>query len=192
MVGFGLCSKLSEPETLVNPEKYQGKKKAMCWVGVLKGTLLGPFWFVDARDNPVTLNQQTYLDMLQSKLWLILLTRRDLRRLWFMQDGATCHCTYRVLTWLHSKIGARIISRRSAIPWPLQRPDLNPLDFWHSGHLGKMIFDANPQTVPNLMQTVENACRTITPAQGVKAATNFEKRLHLCIQENGGHFQQLL
>ena len=65
----------------------------MCWVGMLKGTLLGPFWFVDARDNPATLNQQTYLDMLQSKLWPIRLTRRDLRRLWFMQDGATCHCT---------------------------------------------------------------------------------------------------
>ena len=65
--------------------KYQGKKKAMCWVGVLKGTLLGPFWFVDARNNPVTLNQQTYLDMLQSKLWPILLTHCDLRRLWLMQ-----------------------------------------------------------------------------------------------------------
>ena len=98
--------------------KYQGKKKAMCWVGVLKGTLLGPFWFVDARNNPVTLNQQTYLDMLQSKLWPILLTHCDLRRLWLMQDGATCHCTERVLTWLHSKFGARIISSRSAIPWP--------------------------------------------------------------------------
>ena len=42
------------------------------------------------------------------------------------------------------------------------------------------------------MQTVENACGTKTPAQGVKAETNFEKRLHLCIQENGGYFQQLL
>ena len=130
--------------------------------------------------------------MLQSKLWPILLTRRDLRRLWFMQDGATCHFTERVLTWLHSSFGARIISRRGAIPWPPQSPDLNLLGFWLWGHLGKMIFDANPQTVANLMQTVENACGTITPAQGVKAATNFEKRLHLCIQENGGHFQQLL
>ena len=130
--------------------------------------------------------------MLQSKLWPILLTRRDLRRLWFMQDGATCHCTERVLTWLHSKISARIISRRSAIPWPPQSPDLNPLDFWLWGYLGKMIFDANPQTVSNLMQTVENARGTITPAQVVKAATNFEKRSHICIQENAGHFQQLL
>ena len=41
------------------------------------------------------------------------------------------------------------------------------------------------------MKTVENACGTITPAQAVKAALNFEKRLNLCIQENGGHFQQL-
>ena len=42
------------------------------------------------------------------------------------------------------------------------------------------------------MQTVENARGTITPAQAVKAAINFEKRLHLCVQENGGHIQQLL
>ena len=67
--------------------------------------------------------------------------------------------------------------RRSAIPWPPQTLDFNPLDFWLWGHLGKMIFDANPQTVPNLIQTVENACGTITPAQAVIAATNFEKRV---------------
>ena len=166
---------------LVHPrEKFQvqisRQEKGYVLGGVLKGTLLGPFWFVDARDNPVTLNQQTYLDMLQSKLWPILLTRRNLWRLWFMQGNATCHCTERVLKWLHSKFAARIISRRSAIPWPPQSPDLNPLDYWLWGHMGKMIFDANPKIVPNLMQTVENACGTINPAQCVKATTNFENR----------------
>ena len=58
-----------------------------------------------------------------------------------------------------------IISRGSAIPWSPQSQDLNPLDFWLWGHLGNIIFDANPHTVPNLMQTVENACGTITPAR---------------------------
>ena len=94
--------------------------------------------------------------------------------------------------WNNARFGARIIRSSSAISWPPQSPDLNPLDFSLWVHLGKTIFDANPQTVPNLMQTLENACGTIIPAQGVKAATNFEKRLHLRIQENGGHFQQLL
>ena len=65
--------------------KYQGKKKSMCWVGVLKGTL---------------------------KVGACGLCR--------MVQRATAE---RVLTWLHSKFGARIISRRSAICWPPQSPD---------------------------------------------------------------------
>ena len=42
------------------------------------------------------------------------------------------------------------------------------------------------------MQTVENACGTITPAQAVKAATNFEKRLYLCTQVKWRTFQAVI
>ena len=121
---------------LVNPReilecKYLGKKKAISWVGVLKGTLLSPFWFVDARDNPVTLNQETYLDMLKSKHWPILLTLRDLRRLWFMQEGATCHYTVRVLTWLHSKFEVYKQEECDSLATP--KPGLESIGFFGYG-----------------------------------------------------------
>ena len=126
--------------SLFNPReyaecKYQGKKKVMCWMGFLQGAVLGPFWFVDEQQRPITLNQFSYLNMLEHDLWPVLRERRNLRRIWFMQDRATCHCTGRVLSWLGTKFNDRIISRRTPIPWPPQSPDLNPLDFWLWGHL---------------------------------------------------------
>ena len=39
-------------------------------------------------------------------------SRRDLRRIYFMQDGAPCHCTNLVLEWLNEKFADRIISRK--------------------------------------------------------------------------------
>ena len=86
--------------SLVNPReyaecKYQGKKKVMCWMGFLQGAVLGPFWFVDEQQRPITLNQFSYLNMLEHDLWPVLRERRNLRRIWFMQDGATCHMSHK-------------------------------------------------------------------------------------------------
>ena len=183
--------------SLVNPReyaecKYQGKKKVMCWMGFLQGAVLGPFWFVDEQQRPITLNQFSYLNMLEHDLWPVLRERRNLRRIWFMQDGATCHCTGRVLSWLGTKFNDRIISRRTPIPWPPQSPDLNPLDFWLWGHLGKIVHGANPRSIGELMQTVEDARNTITPDNIEESLRNLTKRLQSCVAQNGGHFQHLL
>ena len=109
-----------------------------------------------------------------------------------MQDGATCHCTGRVLSWLGTKFNDRIISRRTPIPWPPQSPDLNPLDFWLWGHLGKIVHGANPRSIDELMQTVEDARNTITPDNIEESLRNLTKRLQSCVAQNGGHFQHLL
>ena len=138
------------------------------------------------------LNQFSYLNVLEHDLWPVLRERRNLRRIWFMQDGATCHCTGRVLSWLGTKFNDRIISRRTPIPWPPQSPDLNPLDFWLWGHLGKIVHGANPRSIDELMQTVEDARNTITPDNIEESLRNLTKRLQSCVAQNGGHFQHLL
>ena len=124
--------------SLVNPRqidenRYQREKKVLSWVGLLGNEILGPFWFLEKLNNPVTVNGTRYLAMLQNQLYPIVTERRDSRRIWFLQDGAPPHCTDEVQDWLRQNFGDRIISRRSSIPWPAQSPDLNPLVFWFWG-----------------------------------------------------------
>ena len=67
-----------------------------------------------------------------------------------------------------------------------------PLDFWLWGHLGKIVHGANPRSIDELMQTVEDARNTITPDNIEESLRNLTKRLQSCVAQNGGHFQHLL
>lgn len=98
--------------------KYQGKKKVMCWVGVLQRKILGPFWFLDENRQPVTVNSGNYLQMLENSLAPALENFHLSRNTWFMQDGAPCHTSDRVIQFLQTKFPDRIISRRGTFPWP--------------------------------------------------------------------------
>ncbi len=113
--------------------KFQGKVKAMCWIGLLDGDIMGPFWFFDESGAPANVNQHRYLEMLNTQVWPCLQNRRNLRHVWFQQDGATCHTTDRVLSWLNTKFSGRVISRRNSLHWPAQSPDLNPVDYYFWG-----------------------------------------------------------
>jgi hypothetical protein len=150
--------------------KYQGKSKVMSWVGILDGEILGPFWFLDDNGRSITVNQETYLQMLREKLWPVLENRRDLRRVWFQQDGAPAHASNSVLQWLHTHFGDRVISRRSDIPWPAQSPDLNPLDFWFWGWASAEVIRTQPTTIWDLIDGVETAAAVLTTPE-IKKAT---------------------
>ena len=65
----------------------------LLWVSLLGNEVLGPFWFLDESNNPVTANGTRYLAMLQNQLYPIVAERRDSRRIWFLQDGAPPQCT---------------------------------------------------------------------------------------------------
>ena len=108
----------SSPPNLISQSRYQGKKKVMCWMGVLNGSILGPYWFIDERGRNLPVNGENYLEMLQNELWPNLETRTDLRRTWFMQDGAPPHVAHDVLDWIKSKFGNQIISRSTSLIWP--------------------------------------------------------------------------
>ena len=75
------------------------------------------------------MNGPTYLDMLKSMVWPSIRDRATRRLYWFQQDGATPHCTAKVLEFLASKFVDSIISRRTEHHWPPYSLDLNPLDF---------------------------------------------------------------
>ena len=61
--------------------------------GLLRGEMVGPFWFIAQNGQFTNVNQDADLDMLQTKRWPNLSKRRNLRHIWFMQNGGRCHTT---------------------------------------------------------------------------------------------------
>ena len=86
--------------------------------------------------------------------------RRDIRILWFQQDGATRHTNLPVLQFLHTVFGDSIISRHSRIHWPAQSPDLNRLDYWFRGYGCAATHRKNPRTTAELITSVKIFCQS--------------------------------
>ena len=55
------------------------------------------------------------------------------RRLWWLQDGASCHRRRPVTDRLTGLFGNRVIALNLAVEWPPRSPDLTPLDFFSVG-----------------------------------------------------------
>ena len=127
-------------------------------------------------------NQFEYLKSFEAVL-------NDIEQKIWMQDGATCHTTNRVLDFLKSKFADRIISRRTAIPWPACSPDINPLDYSFWGMCEQEIIKKKPKTLKEMREVVDNFS---TPLDADFVRRNVLKRAKLCIQEQGGHFEHLM
>ena len=118
--------------------KSQSQKKVMCWIGLVAGRVIGPFWI------ETSMNQDVYLNLLKDKVWpkLKRLTERNL--LWFQQDGATCHTTNQNLSFLNEKFNGRVISNKTSVVWPPNSPDLTPLDFFSEDTVCSMFIECSP------------------------------------------------
>lgn len=65
----------------------------------------------------------------------------DLTKMWFQQDGATCHISWETLNLLIEKLGGFIISRDCAIHWLPRLCDLPP--FYEALCAVKLLLCAN-------------------------------------------------
>ena len=164
----------------------------MSWVGLLGGIVIGPFWLIDQNGRCTNVNQDVYLELLQTKMWPNVANMRNLRHIWFMQDGATCHTTNKVINWLMTSFDGRLISRKSPVVWPPQSPDLNPLDYFFWGYGMSFVDRESPQTLDQLMDAVERFCAVLERDEILKAIQSMNRRLRFCQQAEGGHFQHLL
>ena len=69
----------------------------MCWVGLLDGKAIGPFW-VDG-----TMDRFVYADLLEEKVWPAVSRIATRNSVYFMQDGASCHTTPENISYLNDK-----------------------------------------------------------------------------------------
>jgi inhibitor of nuclear factor kappa-B kinase subunit alpha len=180
--------------SITNPHNYeqcykQGQEKLMCWVGIVDGRVLPIVWFQNADQLPVSVNGENYLDLLQTTLWPSVRHQSTRQQYWFMQDGAPCHCTNNALRYLNDKFDNRVISRRSANPWPAHSPDLNPLDYWFWGYVESQVYIRRPRNIESLKRVVEEVAYELDAHSIKNAVGNFTRRLEMCFERNGAHFE---
>ena len=79
-----------------------------------------------------------------------------------MQDGAPAHTSRMAMEWLENRFPGRLLSNKSEFIWPPRSPDLNPLDFFLWGYMKEEIHRAQPGSITEIKQLIENFMASIT------------------------------
>ncbi|XP_036144368.1 uncharacterized protein LOC118646151 [Monomorium pharaonis] len=84
------------------------------------------------------------------------------------------------------------MGRGGPINWPARSPDLNVLDFFVWSHIKTLIEHWCDGTENKVREAIAAAFNTITPEMAHRATSSVVRRAELCVQQRGGHFEQLL
>lgn len=152
------------------------------WVGMSRRRLIGPIFFED------TVTAERYRNNIVD-VFLNQLHDDELNYGYFQQDGATAHTARETIAYLQQFYDNRIISKDL---WPPRSPDLTPLDYFLFPHLKNTIFKEPIHTIEDLKTRITEECNRITPETLARVFTNMKRRVAMCLEVNGYHFQQLL
>ena len=76
---------------------------------------------------------------------------------WFQQDGASSHTNQKAQQWCKKKFKFFITKDR----WPLNSPELNPLDYSIWGNISKHVKYGNMKKFNDLRREVEKANKNV-------------------------------
>jgi transposase len=78
--------------------------------------------------------------------------------------------------------------------WPPRSPDLNPLHFYLWRQLKSLVYAAPVDNEEALHNRIVDACQTIRNYPGIfeRMRRSMMRRVKVCIESHGGHFEQLL
>lgn len=154
----------------------------MVWAGV---TFSGktPLFFIP---EGTTVTKESYTAFLESKLLPWATSHFGQQRWSFQQDSAPAHKANITQNWIRSHF-PDFITRQE---WASNSPDLNPLDYSIWGILEKNACAKRHNSLEALKASLVKAWDAV-PLEKVKnAVDDFPKRLRLCIDAGGGHFEQ--
>ncbi|GFU81718.1 DUF4817 domain-containing protein [Trichonephila clavipes] len=86
------------------------------------------------------------------------LNNHDVQKLWFQQDGATCHTDRATIDLLKDTFGDCLISSFGPVNWPPRSYHLTPLDYVLRVYVKSLVYGDKPQTLDHLE---DNICRVI-------------------------------
>ena len=167
--------------------------KVTAWCALSASGVVGPFFFESPNGTTTTVDQHGYVEVLE-KFWRQLQddqnqTNRRSAPAWFQQDGAPAHTSNLALQWLHDHFGARLVSRKTATPWPAHSPDLTPMDFYLWGYLKSEVTKKKAKNLSELKDMIAEAVRGITPDTCARVIRQVEDRAEICIRQKGGHVE---
>ena len=177
---------LSRPENQISVPLHSAK--VTVWCGLNSTKVLGPFFYQDPDTGaPLTVTKERYTQMLME------IFPEDCEEASsnsiFMQDGAPAHTSRMALDWLQNRFPGRLISNKSEFTWPPRSPDLNPLDFFIWGYMKEEIHRAQPGSIAEVKQLIENFMASITEDLLQRVTGQFVSRIRRCIEANGGVFE---
>lgn len=180
----------------VNPHWHrqidnQNRWSIHVWCGIVNGHLIGPYFFEG------NVNGHNFLQFLRDHL-PVLLEEADLYtrlRMWIQLDGAPPHFARIVRQHLNQNYRDRWIGRTGrgdfGVRWPSRSPDMTSPDFYLWGYLKDVVYEHAPTTREDMMHRIRTACENIPRAVLHRTVEQFQQRIELCIQQNGGVFEHL-
>ena len=84
------------------------------------------------------------------------------------------------------------MSNKPTHQWSSNSPDLNPPDFFLWGYLKDIVYVNWPQTIQELKNNITHEISQIPREMRESVIKNFEKRLEVCVERNGGHLEHVI
>ena len=113
----------------------------------------------------------------------------ELRNSYFQQDGATCHTSNESMAKIESFFDDWIISKAL---WPPRYPDLSLPNFFLWGALKGKAYANKPRTIQELENNIQREIAAISEDVLEATFANMKRRVQLCLDSGGEHFQHLL
>ncbi|GFU08176.1 DUF4817 domain-containing protein [Trichonephila clavipes] len=110
------CRIWSEANPQVYVETPLHPEKLTVWCALWAGGIIGPYFFKNDEGHNVTVNGDRYRAMI-TNFFISELNNHDVQKLWFQQDGATCHTARATIDLLKDTFGDRLISRFGPVNW---------------------------------------------------------------------------
>ncbi|KAJ8949225.1 hypothetical protein NQ318_022737 [Aromia moschata] len=140
------------------------------------------------------LNGPAFLHFLENEFEAILddMPLIDRANRWFQLDGCPAHYTLLVRQWLHNHFSGRWIGRGRdcPCPWPPRSPDLTTMDFYVWGRMKSKVYAEPVNDEASLRARILQAAQEIPLVECRAAAQSVIRRCQLCIENDGGHFEQ--
>ncbi|GFS55452.1 DUF4817 domain-containing protein [Trichonephila clavipes] len=118
--------------------------------------------------DPLTVNTNFFIPELNN---------HDVQKLWFQQDGATCHTARATIDLLKDTFDDNLISRFGPVNWPPRSYDLTPLDYFLWGYVKSLVYADKPQTLDHLKDNIRRVIADIRPQMLEKIIENRTSRL---------------
>ncbi|GFS79104.1 DUF4817 domain-containing protein [Trichonephila clavipes] len=120
------------------------------------------------------------------------LNNHDVQKLWFQQDGATCHTARATIDLLKDTFGDRLISRFGPVNWPPRSCDLTPLDYFLWGYVKSLVYADKPQTLDHLEDNIRRVIADIRPQMLEKVIENWTSRLDYIRASRGSPMPEIV